>query len=92
MHPFYPQLSPVKKAVGIYQTGFPGPDRFNFGTGKYDAGIIFFEKFVPVKVFLNEKGYAKLRIALAKGKKEFDKRESLKLKDAKKDMERAMKR
>ena len=47
---------------------------------------------VPVKVFLNEKGYAKLRIALAKGKKEFDKRESLKLKDAKKDMERAMKR
>jgi hypothetical protein len=46
MHPFYPQLSPVKKAVGIYQTGFPGPDRFNFGTGKYDAGIIFFEKFV----------------------------------------------
>ena len=42
--------------------------------------------------FLNEKGYAKLRIALAKGKKEFDKRESLKLKDAKKDMERAMKR
>ena len=47
---------------------------------------------VPVKVFLNEKGYSKLRIALAKGKKEFDKRESLKLKDAKKDMERAMKR
>jgi hypothetical protein len=46
MHPFYPQLSPVKKAVGIYQTGFPGPDRFNFGTGKYDAGIIFLEKFV----------------------------------------------
>ena len=31
---------------------------------------------VPVKVFLNEKGYAKLRIALAKGKKEFDKRET----------------
>ena len=44
------------------------------------------------QTILNEKGYAKLRIALAKGKKEFDKRESLKLKDAKKDMERAMKR
>ena len=46
---------------------------------------------VPVKMFLTEKGWAKLRIALAKGKKEYDKRESLKLKDAKKDMDRAMK-
>lgn len=46
---------------------------------------------VPVKIFLSEKGYAKLRIALAKGKKEYDKRESLKLKDAKKDMDRALK-
>ena len=46
---------------------------------------------VPVKIFLSEKGYAKVRIALAKGKKEYDKRESLKLKDAKKDMDRAMK-
>jgi len=46
---------------------------------------------VPVRVFLNEKGYAKLRIALARGKKEYDKRETLKLKDAKKDMDRAMK-
>ncbi len=47
---------------------------------------------IAYKVFLNEKGYAKMRIALAKGKKEYDKRESLKLKDAKKDMDRAMKR
>lgn len=47
---------------------------------------------IPIRVFLNEKGYAKLRIALAKGKKEYDKRESLKLKYAKKDMDRAMKR
>lgn len=47
---------------------------------------------VPVRVFLNEKGYAKMRIALAKGKKEYDKRETLKLKDAKKEMDRAMKR
>lgn len=46
---------------------------------------------IPIKIFLSEKGFAKLRIALAKGKKEFDKRESLKLKDAKKDMDRAMK-
>lgn len=46
---------------------------------------------VPVRMFLTDKGWAKLHIALAKGKKEFDKRESLKLKDAKKDMDRAMK-
>lgn len=47
---------------------------------------------VPIRVFLNEKGYAKVQIALAKGKKEYDKRESLKAKDAKKEMDRAMKR
>ena len=47
---------------------------------------------VPIRVFLNEKGYAKVRVALAKGKKEYDKRESLKAKDAKKEMDRAMKR
>lgn len=46
---------------------------------------------IPVKIFLTEKGWAKLRIALAKGKKEYDKRESLKQKDAKKEMDRAMK-
>ena len=32
---------------------------------------------VPVRLFLNEKGLAKLVIALAKGKKQYDKRESL---------------
>ena len=47
---------------------------------------------VPIRVFLTEKGYAKVRIALAKGKKEYDKRESLKQRDAKKEMDRAMKR
>ena len=46
---------------------------------------------VPTKVFLNEKGFAKIRIALAKGKKTYDKRETLKLKDAKRDMDRARK-
>lgn len=46
---------------------------------------------VPVRMFLTDKGWAKLHIALAKGKKEFDKRETIKLKDAKKDMDRAMK-
>lgn len=47
---------------------------------------------VAIHLFLNEKGLAKLEIALAKGKKEFDKREDLKHKEAKREMDRAMKR
>ena len=43
---------------------------------------------IPTRLFINEKGFAKLEIALAKGKKSFDKRESLKAKDVKRDMER----
>ena len=46
---------------------------------------------IPVKMFITDKGWAKLRIALAKGKKESDKRETLKLKDAKRDMDRVRK-
>lgn len=43
---------------------------------------------VAVKLFISEKGYAKLDIALARGKREFDKRESIKEKDMKREMER----
>lgn len=46
---------------------------------------------IPVRMFITDKGWAKLRIALAKGKKEYDKRETLKLKDAKRDMDRVRK-
>lgn len=46
---------------------------------------------VPVKLFISDSGYAKLLIALAKGKKLYDKRESLKQSDSKRDMDRAMK-
>ncbi|MFV0555162.1 MAG: SsrA-binding protein SmpB [Mangrovibacterium sp.] len=45
---------------------------------------------VPLKMFINERGLAKLEIGLAKGKKLHDKRETLKQKDAKRDMDRAM--
>ncbi len=44
---------------------------------------------IPTLMFLNEKGYAKLEIALAKGKKQYDKRESIKEKDVRRDMDRA---
>ncbi len=47
---------------------------------------------VPVRLFINEKGLAKLVIALAKGKKEYDKRQSLKEKEDKREMDRAFKR
>lgn len=47
---------------------------------------------VPVKLFLNEKGLAKLDIAVAKGKKAYDKRESIKERDDKREMDRQFKR
>lgn len=47
---------------------------------------------VPVRMFINEKGLAKVVIAIAKGKKQYDKRESLKAKDDKRDMDRMFKR
>lgn len=46
---------------------------------------------VPLKLFINDRGLAKLEIALAKGKKTFDKRETLKLKDDTREMDRARK-
>lgn len=46
---------------------------------------------IPLKMFLTGRGLAKLEIGLAKGKKTYDKRETLKAKDAKRDMDRAMK-
>ena len=46
---------------------------------------------VPVRLFINEKGLAKLVIALARGKKEYDKRQSLKENEDRREMDRAMK-
>ena len=46
---------------------------------------------VPLLVFIDEKGRAKMDIALCKGKKEFDKRQTLKEKEDRREMDRAMK-
>lgn len=46
---------------------------------------------VPLKLFINEKGYAKLEIALAKGKKLYDKRETMKDRDNKRQLDRVKK-
>ncbi len=47
---------------------------------------------VPVMLFINEKGFAKLEIALARGKHFYDKRNSLKEKDTKREIDRHLKR
>ncbi|MFD0794163.1 SsrA-binding protein SmpB [Mucilaginibacter litoreus] len=47
---------------------------------------------IPLALFISERGFAKLEIGLAQGKKTYDKRESLKERDTKLEMDRAMKR
>jgi SsrA-binding protein len=46
---------------------------------------------IALRLFINEKGLAKLEIALCKGKHEYDRREDIKKRDAKREMDRAMK-
>lgn len=46
---------------------------------------------VPLRLYTNEKGLAKLEIALCRGKKNYDKRESLKEQDTKRDLDRIKK-
>ena len=43
---------------------------------------------IPVRIFINDRGKAKLEIALARGKKIHDKRQDLKEKDAKRELQR----
>ncbi|KAA6321360.1 SsrA-binding protein [termite gut metagenome] len=47
---------------------------------------------IPVRMFLNEKGLVKVVIALGKGKKLYDKRQSLREKDDRRDIDRMLKR
>lgn len=47
---------------------------------------------VGLRLFLNERGLAKIAIGLARGRKAYDKREHLKESDAKREMDKAMKR
>lgn len=46
---------------------------------------------VPIKLYLNDRGIAKLEIALAQGKKTHDKRDSIKEKDNKRELDRMLK-
>lgn len=44
---------------------------------------------IPTRVYINDRGFAKVEVALARGKKLYDKREDIKAKDVKRDMERS---
>lgn len=46
---------------------------------------------IPLRLFINDKGFAKVDIALAKGKKLYDKRETIKDRDNKRDLDRVKK-
>ena len=46
---------------------------------------------VPLRLFINNNGLAKIEIALAKGKKQFDKREAIKERESKRDLARLKK-
>ena len=46
---------------------------------------------IPTRVFINDKGLAKVTIAIAKGKKEYDKRDSIKEREDKRQMDRMFK-
>ncbi|MEA4916399.1 SsrA-binding protein [Proteiniphilum sp.] len=47
---------------------------------------------IPIRLFINEKGLAKVIVAVAKGKKQYDKRQSLKEKEDKRSMDRMFKK
>ena len=47
---------------------------------------------MPTKIFINERGLAKVVIAPARGKKVYDKRASIRERDDRREMDRAMKR
>lgn len=47
---------------------------------------------VPVKLFINDKGLCKILVALARGKREYDKRETIKKEDAKRELQRIIKK
>lgn len=47
---------------------------------------------VPLKVFINERGLAKMQIGVARGKKEYDKRQSIREREDKRSLQRIMKK
>ncbi|SFC55671.1 SsrA-binding protein [Flexibacter flexilis DSM 6793] len=78
---------------GTYNNHQPKTDRKLLLKGKelkklldksQDNGVTI----IPVRMFINDRGFAKLEIALARGKKLYDKREDIKDRDIKREMQR----
>ena len=46
---------------------------------------------IPLRIFFNEKGFVKMEIGLGKGKKQYDKRETIKQRDTDREMKRFLK-
>ncbi len=57
----------------------------------FDLALDKGNTIIPLKLFINDRGLAKLEIAVAKGKKLFDKRDDIKAKDIKREMDRDLK-
>jgi SsrA-binding protein len=53
-------------------------------SGAQEQGVTI----IPIRVFISDRGFAKVEIALARGKKLYDKREDIKAKDMKREIER----
>ena len=47
---------------------------------------------IPLKLYINDNGLAKVRIAVGRGKKLFDKRQSIKDRESKRNLDRVMKK
>ena len=47
---------------------------------------------VPLKIYFNDRGLAKIELALARGKRQYDKRQTIAKRDQKRDMDRSMKK
>ncbi|TWT79770.1 SsrA-binding protein [Planctomycetes bacterium CA13] len=59
-----------------------------YAGGAHQRGLTL----IPLRVYFNDRGIAKCVMGLAKGKKNFDKRETLKKRDAERGLQRAMRR
>ncbi len=82
---------------GSYNNHLPRRDRKLLLSKKELSKLIKATKetgytIIPSKLFINEKGLAKLVVFTAKGKKEYDKRDSLREKDDRREMDRAFKK
>lgn len=82
---------------GTYNNHAPKRDRklllqkkelVKIGRALQDKGVTA----VGMKLFINEKGLAKLILGIAKGRKNYDKREYIKEKDVKRELDRAMRK